>query len=539
MRALIDSLREVIDAHLAESGSKRGVVVRADYLVEQSGKADHGDLTTNAALINAGPLGVVPQQLAQELRGLIEKMEGVASVEIAGPGFLNITVTFQVLGDALSDVCAKGPESFGRGNAGVGKRVQVEFVSANPTGPLHVGNGWWAVYGDSVARLLAWTGSEVTREYYVNDTGGQIRTLGGSLLALKVGEGIPEQGYQGEYLVDLSSQYTGSDDIEVAGRWAAARILDEIKESLTRLGVHFDEWFSQASIEETGAVASVIELLSQSGAIFEQDGALWFRATDFGDTRDRVLRKSNGDYTYLAGDIAYHYNKFAVRSFDRVIDVLGADHHGQVASLHAACRALELKGELEVRLGQMVSLLKGGKSLKFSKRQGTAVPLTWLLDELGTDASRLLILSTSIDRQVQVDLEAALTQSMENPLYYIMYAHARIASVLRTAQERGYRIPRVQEVRYERLVHARERALALLVLGLPEVIERAARERAPHKMVSWLQATAGAFHGMYYDCPIIVQDDELRDARLALIMACQVALQTAFTLIGVTPRDHM
>ncbi len=539
MRALIDSLRDAIDAHLGELASQRDARLRIDYLIEQSGHVDHGDLTTNVALINSGPLGVPPRQLAEELSAVIESVDGVESVEIAGPGFINITVMMKVIGSALGDAFSKGPERFGRSNIGAGMRVQVEFVSANPTGPLHVGNGWWAVYGDSLARLLDWTGSAVTREYYVNDTGGQIRTLGGSLLALKAGEGIPEQGYQGDYLVTLSSEYSGPDDVEEAGRWAAERILEGIKESLARLGIHFDEWFSQASIEETGAVAAVIERLSQAGAVFEQDGALWFRATAFGDTRDRVLRKSNGDYTYLAGDIAYHYNKFVIRSFDRVIDVLGADHHGQVASLHAACAALGITGELEVRLGQMVSLLKGGRSLKFSKRQGTAVPLTWLLDELGTDASRLLILSTSIDRQVQVDLEAALAQSMENPLYYIMYAHARIASVLHTARERGYSLPEVTKVSYEGLTHQRERVLALLVLGLPDVIERAAQERAPHKVVSWLQSTAGAFHGMYYDCPILVGDEELRNARLALIMACQVALKTAFLLIGVTPRDHM
>ncbi|MHB8190005.1 MAG: arginine--tRNA ligase [Ferrimicrobium sp.] len=543
MRAIKETIRSIIAEELAVEASAVGVSgsLLGAFVIEVPAHVDHGDLSTNAAMVSARGLGCSPRELAQRLQARLEgRLQEVERIEVAGPGFLNFFLSTSVFHEPLRSLLRDGVADYGRGTLGAGERVQVEFVSANPTGPLHVGNGWLAVYGDSLCRLLVWSGYEVWREYYVNDTGGQIRTLGTSLLHVTKGEPVPEGGYQGDYIVELAGRYDGADDTIEAGSWAASEILAVIRESLERLDITFDEWYSQASIEESGAVEAVVDALRSKDAVYEADGAVWFGATSFGDSRDRVLRKENGDYTYLAGDIAYHYNKLVVRGFDRVIDVWGADHHGQVASLFAALVALGIeRSRLEIELGQMVSLLEGGQALKFSKRRGTAVPLTWLMDELGADATRLLILSTSIDRQTQVDLVAARQQSMENPLYYMQYAHARIASVLRTALTRGYDIPDPAVTDLSCLEHPRERVLLIEILMLPEVIERATRERSPHKIVAWLQSVATAFHGMYYDCPILVEEPPLRDARLCLILATKVALQVAFGLVGVTPVDEM
>ena len=301
-----------------------------------------------------------------------------------------------------------------------------------------MGNGWWGSYGDSLARVLARTGYQVSREYYVNDTGGQIRTLGESLLARRHGKPVPEGGYQGEYVTELAATYDGPDDVTAAGRWAAEGILEHIRASLASVGIVFDEWYSQASIEESGAVDETIALLAEKGLVFEQDGATWFRATELGDTRDRVLRKSNGDATYLAGDLAYHRDKFLVRGFDRVIDVFGADHHGQVASLKAGVEALGRRpGRLEVKLGQMVSLMDGDEAVKMGKRAGNAISLDTVVADIGPDATRILSLMTSLDQTSTFDLAAVREQSVDNPVFYVQMASARIGGVGRKAVERA------------------------------------------------------------------------------------------------------
>jgi arginyl-tRNA synthetase len=387
---------------------------------------------------------------------------------------------------------------------------------------------------------LEFVNYRVTREYYVNDTGGQIRQLGASIVAVRAGQEVPEGGYRGDYISDLAGRYEGSDDVEEAGTWAVPIILATIRDTLEGLGIEMDTWFSQASIEESGSVAEVVAKLQEQGAIYEHDGALWFASERYGDVRDRVMRKSNGDFTYLAGDIAYHYNKLAVRNFDLVIDVLGADHHGQVASMMAAVRALGIdERRLEIKLGQMISLLDQGQAVKLSKRAGTAIPLDWLLHELGRDATRLLILSTSIDRATQVDLAQARAQSVENPVFYMQYAYARIAALLRNAKNQAIAMETASPEELAELTHPRELALMKDLVRLGSIIERAARDRAPHKIVSWLQQTASDFHGFYHDCPVLTAEPTERRARLTLARATQVALGIAFDLLGVTPLEEM
>jgi arginyl-tRNA synthetase len=405
-----------------------------------------------------------------------------------------------------------------------------------------VGNGWWGSYGDALARILARAGYEVSREYYVNDTGGQIRTLGESLLARRSGRGVPEGGYAGDYVTELAATYDGPEDVAVAGRWAAEHILDHIRATLASVGIVFDEWYSQASIEESGAVDETIALLAEAGLVFEQDGATWFRATDLGDSRDRVLRKSNGDATYLAGDLAYHRDKFLVRGFDRVIDVFGADHHGQVASLMAGVQALGIDpSRLEVKLGQMVSLMDGDEAVKMGKRAGNAVSLDSLVADIGPDATRILSLMSSLDQATTFDLASVREQSVENPVFYVQMASARIGGVGRKAIERGVVREPLTQVDLALLVHSRETELIRCLEELPEVVADAASDRAPTKVTTWVRRLAGCFHGFYHDCPILADDVDpaVTQARLWLVDATRIGLAIGLGLLGVSAPEAM
>ncbi len=365
----------------------------------------------------------------------------LVDVEVAGPGFVNLRLAPGWLQDTLVEVITEGEQDYARTDLGHGERVQIEFISANPTGPLHVGNGWWGSYGDALARVMARSGWNVDREYYVNDTGAQVRTLGASLLARRRGESVAEGGYQGEYVTELAAHYEGPDDpsdpeaVEAAGRFATSRILDQIRTTLESLGIVFDNWYSQASVEESGAVAQTIDVFRAKGLVYDQDGATWLKSSELGDSRDRVLVKSNGDVTYLGGDLAYHRDKFLVRGYDRVIDVFGADHQGQVASLKAGVRAMGVDPDrLEIKLGQMVSVLEGEQTGVMSKRAGNFISLDSLIADIGPDATRLLSLMSSLDQAAAFDIEVVRRQSMENPVYYVQYAYARISSIGRVAK---------------------------------------------------------------------------------------------------------
>ncbi|MGA2530067.1 MAG: arginine--tRNA ligase [Acidimicrobiales bacterium] len=503
-------------------------------------RPEHGDWSTNVALVVAKAAGRAPRDLAGELAKALKvaAIDDVLEVEVAGPGFINFKLAPSWLHQALRDVVAAGEDGYATCDLGHGERVQIEFVSANPTGPLHVGNGWLGSYGDALGRVMSRCGFQVRREYYVNDTGGQIRLLGNSLLARRRGEVVPEEGYQGEYVTHLAGDYDGPDDVVEAGRFAADRILENIKATLDRLNICFDEWQSQASIEDTGQVGQTIELFRERGLVYEDDGALWLRSTEVGDTRDRVLIRTNGDATYLAGDLAYHRDKFLVRGFDRVIDVFGADHHGQVASLKAGVAALGVEPDrLEIRLGQLVNVV----GRRMSKRAGNVIQLDSVIDEFGPDATRLLSLLNSIDQATTLDLDLMKRQSMENPVFYVQYAHARISSIDRKRVERGIdRVP-ISQADLALLVHDRELELIRCLVDLPRTVAEAAKDRAPHKVTSWVRQLAGEFHGFYHDCRVLSEEipPELTQARLWLVDGVRIGLAIALGLLGVQAPDEM
>ncbi len=536
-----DTLTQAVHATLAALGVDP---VPDSVEVRRPAQPDHGDWSTNAALVVAKQARRAPRELATAIAGHLaaDLPEHVTSVEVAGPGFVNFRLDNGWLHDILAEVVGAGADAYARHDIGAGGRVVVEFVSANPTGPIHVGNGWWCAYGDALSRVLARCGWQVHREYYVNDTGGQIRQLGESLLARRRGEQVSAEGYQGAYVADLAGSYRGADDVVEAGRGAADRILEEIRLTLDGIDIRFDEWFSQASIEESDVVADTVAVLAEKGVVYEKDDATWLRSTDFGDQRDRVLVKSNGDYTYLAGDLAYHRNKLVVRGFDRAIDIFGADHHGQVASLFAGIEALGIAPDrLEIRLGQMISLTEG----KMSKRSGNFVPLSELVDEIGADATRLLTLMSSIDQATTIDLDAVRRQSMDNPVYYVQYAYARIASVSRVAAERGVARRPLDQVDLGLLGNDRELDVLRSLAELPDVVLAACLTRAPHKVATWVLELAGRFHGFYHDCSILgpagadVVDPDLTQARLWLVEAARVGFAVALDLLGVSAPESM
>jgi arginyl-tRNA synthetase len=508
--------------------------------LERPARREHGDWSTNAALVNAKALGRPPRQLAEDLAGRLRHSPPphLVAVEVAGPGFVNLHLAPGWLHDTLVEVVEEGEAEYARNDMGSGEHVQIEFVSANPTGPLHVGNGWWGAYGDALGRVLERCGWDVHREYYVNDTGGQIRVLGESLLARRRGEDVPDTGYQGQYVTELASGYEGPDDVEAAGNWAAEQILANIRLTLGRMGIVFDEWYSQASVEESGALRETIDLLRAKGLVEEEDGAVWFRSERLGDSRDRVLVKSNGDATYLAGDLAYHRDKFLVRGFDRVIDIFGADHAGQVKSLSLGVEAMGVDpARLEVKIGQMVSLVSG----RMSKRAGNFVSLDELIGDIGVDAARLLSLMSSLDQATELDLDLVRSQSMDNPVYYVQYAHARIASIERVRAERGIERLPLGEVALSLLVHLRELEVLRHLEELPDVVADAGRVRAPHKVTAWVRALAGAFHGFYHDCPVLADtvEADLVQARLWLVEAARVGFAVGLDLLGVSAPESM
>jgi arginyl-tRNA synthetase len=541
---LAGALSDALAALPATGGGLDIAADPASIHLERPARREHGDWSTNVALVMAKPAGTNPRELATSLVEVLraDPPAHTISIEIAGPGFINFRLDDGWLHQALEVVLGEGEENYARPDVGDGERVQVEFISANPTGPIHVGNGWWGSYGDSLARVLARAGYQVSREYYVNDTGGQIRTLGMSLLARLHGEEVPEGGYQGEYVTELASSYDGPEDVTAAGRWAADQILERIRATLASVGIFFDEWYSQASIEESGAVDETIALLDRRGLVFEQDGATFFRASELGDTRDRVLRKSNGDATYLAGDLAYHRDKFLVRGFDRVIDVFGADHHGQVASLRAGVEALGIDpARLEIKLGQMVSLMDGEEAVTMGKRVGNAISLDSVVADIGPDATRILSLMTSLDQTSTFDLAKVREQSVENPVFYVQMASARIGGVGRKAVERGVERLPLAQVDLSLLTHPRELELIRCLEELPEVVAEAAIDRAPTKVTTWVRRLAGSFHGFYHDCPILADgvDPALAQARMWLVEGARVGLAIGLGLLGVSAPESL
>ncbi len=517
--------------------------------------AEHGDFATNAAMTLTKIARRPPRQLAEMIIGSLEAPPGMlARVEIAGPGFINFFIEDAYWLEVLKDILREG-EAYGASDLGQNRRVQVEFVSANPTGPLHVGHGRGAALGDALANILAAAGYRVSREYYINDVGTQIKNLGLSLflrLRQLAGDQVdfPETCYQGDYMVDLARRYQaaqgeppagdpGEKELLRLGQYAGDAILEEIKQDLSDFGVRFDSWFSEAELFSQGRVEEAFARLQDQGYLYEAEGALWFKATAFGDEKDRVVRRQNGVTTYFASDIAYHWQKFQ-RGFDRVVDIWGADHHGYAPRLSAAVEALGVDRErLKIILVQLVSLLREGQPVAMTTRGGTFVTLREVIDEVGKDAARFIYLSRRSDAQLDFDLELAKKQSSENPVYYVQYAHARLASVFRTAAERGISRQPPDDAVLALLNLPEEVAILKLLSTYPDVVQMAARHLEPHRISYFLTDLAAQLHSYYYKHRFISDSPELTQARLNLVAGIKTVLDHGLKLLGVEAPDSM
>jgi arginyl-tRNA synthetase len=556
-------------------------------IIERARDVQHGDFACNVAMVLAKAARSKPRDLAENLVAALPESELVARVEIAGPGFINFYLSPHAYHAVAPQVIAEG-HGFGRSNLGAGKRVQVEFVSANPTGPLHVGHGRGAAYGAVVADLLQAVGYDVHREYYVNDAGRQMDILATSVwlryLELCDEELVfPSNGYKGDYVWDVAATLHrehgdayrhsaeeafadvpadepagGDKEAHIDGLIERARqllgdnryryvfelglntILDDIRDDLELFGVRYDEWYSERSLTESGAVNKALERLRGSGHVYEKEGALWFRSTDFGDEKDRVVERENGQTTYFASDIAYHMDKLE-RGFERVIDVWGADHHGYVPRVKAAMEAVgDDPSKLDVLLVQFANLYRGGEKVQMSTRSGEFVTLRELRKEVGSDAARFFYVMRKCEQHLDFDLDLAKSQSNDNPVYYVQYAHARICSVLAQAAEKGISAE-ISEgpTNLEHLAEEHEQALLKTLSRYPEVLEAAALNEEPHQLSHYVRELANDFHTYYNAHQFLVADDALRDARLKLILAVRQVLRNGLNLLGVSAPEKM
>ena len=540
-----EELRTLLRNALAKLGAEA-----ADEAADFAGPPDpkHGDLTTNAALALAKELSADPRTLARDVAEELRKAPAAAAVEVAGPGFVNVRLADAVIFDSLREAVTRG-DDYGRGDEGRGARVQVEFVSANPTGPLNAVNARAAAYGDALARLLEFTGYAVEREFYVCNVGTQIDLLGQSVrarLAELRGEEaeIPEGGYRGEYVVDLARRLQENGKIsdgDDAGKIAAAAA-DEIiagqKADLADFGVNFDVWFCEDSLYPAD-VDAARRLLKERGAVYEKDGALWLKTTAAGDDEDRVIVRADGRPTYFMADIAYHLNKHE-RGFAKAIDVLGPDHHGHVKKLHAMAELLGMPaGWLEVIISQQVNLLEGGEKVKMSKRAGSLVTMREVLDNIGVDAARFFFLMRTATSHLDFDLELARTQSPENPVYYAQYCHARVESIKREAGAEAAQSP-PEEADLAALDQAEERVLARAIWEFPKVVAAAAARREPHRLTAYATALASLFHNYYHHHRILQAPSEAAArARLVLTRAVGRTMKNALRLLGVSAPSQM
>lgn len=537
---LADAVREAI-ARAGLPAPPRGAAV------EPSRRREHGDFQTSVAFELARTAGSNPRDVAARIAAALESAPPphLARVEVAGAGFLNLFLEPSWLHDVLREVVRAG-DSFGTGTALAGHHVNLEFVSANPTGPLHAGAGRWVAVGDAIANLLAAQGARVHREYYLNDAGTQLDAFGASLYARYRGEDPPSDGYRGEYLLEMAARLRAErgDDVNEtdAREWGYHDVVRQLREDLERIGVRFDTWFSERTLHERGEVDDTLRVLEEGGWTYESDGARWLRTESLGDQRDRVLVTRDGRRTYLATDLAYHREKMR-RGFDHLVDIWGADHHGQVKSLQAGMQMLGLgsseEPEPEIILGQLVKLERGGKLVRLSKRSGDVITLADILDEVDPDVARLTFLLQGIDTPQTFDLDLVTAQSMANPVYYVQYAHARIMSIDLRASERGVRRGPLAEVDLSLLTHERETDLLRALADLPEVVAVAAELRAPHRVTTWARDFAGRFHGFYRDCRVLTDDVALTQARLWLAEACRVGLAAALGILGVGIPEHM
>jgi len=544
---IVNALQVCFDKNTLHSG------IIPEVQIEVPGNPEHGDFASNLAMAMARAEKKSPRQIAEALVARLGDCHFLSKVEIAGPGFINFTLTPSCWYEVLDDVAAKGAK-FGCSQFGQGRKVQVEFVSANPTGPLHIGHGRGAAVGDAVAAILQAAGFNVQREYYVNDAGNQVATLGRSIwmrVREQLGETIafPEDGYQGEYIRDLAAKLRIEDpavakleEPEAIKRCAAFgvnKVLDWIAEDLRCFGITFDNWFSEQSLYDRNMVDIELAKLSAKGLSYEQDGALWLRTTDYGDDKDRVLIKSDGSPTYFASDVAYHMEKFD-RGFERVIDVWGADHHGYVPRMKAVVAGLgHPQEDLEVLLIQMVNLLRDGQPYTMGKRSGNFITLREVVDEVGKDACRFYFLMRRSDSQLDFDLELAKRQSSDNPVYYVQYAHARVCSINRNAAEQGVFLKDSDRIDLSSLVLAEELALAKQLARYPETVVGAAQNCEPHRIVYYLQELAAQFHSYYNKQRVLMEDPATSLARLYLVNGIKSVLASALNLLGVDAPEQM
>jgi len=523
--------------------------------LEHPKQAEHGDYATPICLQLAKLARMAPMKIAEVVAARLPRADYLGRVEVAPPGYINFTLDEGWLARQVEEILAAG-EAYGDLDLGKGRRVQVEFVSANPTGPLTVGSGRNAAIGDTLANVLAAAGYDVRREYYVNDRGTQIELFNETLYAryaqaLGCDEPIPERGYQGTYMIELGRQIAEeagdkflnmprAEAVAAIGQIGLRKILRGIEEDLALMGIRYDSWFSERSLYEDSTFEEAMAILRRGGYVEEREGAVWFTATSLGGGKDEVLIRSDGSPGYFASDIAYHYNKFVKRGFDWVIDVWGADHQGHVPRMKAMMRALGLDPDrLTIIIYQLVTLRRGGEVVRLSKRTGDIITLREVLEEVGPDAVRFFLLARAADSQMDFDLDLAVEQSAENPVYYIQYAHARIASILRYAQERGIDFA---DGDVSLLRHPMELALIRRMLLLPEVVEQAAENLAPHHLAYYAQDLAGVFHSFYKECRVVSSDPadaELSKARLKLVSAAKIVFAKVLGLMGMTAPEKM
>jgi len=546
--SLADQLALDIQAVIAASFSRGEISgeVPAVITLERPKNRDHGDYATSIALQLAKAAGKNPREIATILQAAIASIAGVVKVDIAGPGFINITLDRASQAELVRTILTAGSK-YGRGSALQGVKINLEFISANPTGPLHLGHTRWAAVGDALGRVLSAAGADVTREFYINDRGRQMDLFGQSVQAAAQGNPIPEDGYQGQYIGDLAKEIvavnpgiTSSEEF----REAAYQVqLAQQQRVLETFHTSFDVWFSERSLHESGAVEHGVDKLRSQGHVFEVDGAVWLRTTDFGDDKDRVIIKADGELTYFASDTAYYINK-RERGFDICIYMLGADHHGYIQRLKAtaACAGDNPEYNIDVLIGQLVKIMEGGQEVKLSKRAGTIITLEELVEKVGVDAARYTLIRYPVDTPMVMDIDVLRRNTNENPVYYVQYAHARIAGVLRNTAELGIKSD-LASFDPSQLTHDRENALLGALSDFPRIVASAAEFREPHRVARYLEELAGVYHGFYADCRVLPLGDEaiapIHSARAALCAATMQVLANGLDLLGVSAPERM
>jgi arginyl-tRNA synthetase len=555
---VLDQVKQTLKEEIAAAALRTGLVDKErlpDVHLEVPKEKSHGDFSTNLAMQLTRIAKQNPRLIAEQI---IQQMDmaraRVARAETAGPGFLNFFMDKSYLYQVIDEIRKKG-DRYGSVNLGAGKKVQVEYVSANPTGSLHLGHARGAAVGDALCNLLEFAGYDVTREYYINDAGNQIANLAASIearyrQALGLDAEMPEDGYYGDDIKQFAKELAEKEGDRLLSlpdeerfrffrQYGLSRELDKIRRDLDRFGVRFDVWYSETSLYETGKTEAVLKELRERGMVYESEGAVWLRTTDYGDDKDRVLVKNDGSYTYLTPDIAYHKDKFN-RGFDLLINIWGADHHGYVPRMKAAMQCLGYDPDrLIVLITQMVSLYQNGEKVKMSKRTGKAVTMEDLMEEVGVDATRYFFTMRGVDSHLDFDMDLAVSQSNDNPVYYVQYAHARICSIFRQAEEQGIRLKPLEEVRLSVLDKEAEYDLLAKIASFSEEVEIAAQNFAPHRLIRYVYELATMFHSYYKAERVITENDEVTQARLWLLQAVSTVVRNVLRLIGVSAPERM